>query len=129
MSETTGHCLCGQIRWAFDGPRLWQKYCHCESCRRNCAAPVTAFVAVPVKQFRWIRREPAFYESSPGVVRRFCPTCGTPVAYSWEGLPEEIHVYATGLTDPHDFVPEAHDFWNERLAWLPLDDDLPKETA
>jgi hypothetical protein len=37
-----------------------------------------------------------------------------------------MHLYASLLDDHSDFVPEKHDFWNERVSWLTLADDLPK---
>ncbi|MFD0978326.1 GFA family protein [Tropicimonas aquimaris] len=74
-----GHCLCGAIRREITGPRLWSGYCRCESCRRNCAAPVTAYFGVRNGDWRWSGQVPATYASAPGVTRHFC---GTPVAYA-----------------------------------------------
>lgn len=125
-AETAGRCLCGAVRWSFTGPTLWQRYCHCDSCRRNCAAPVAAFLAVPVAALRWTGEMPSAYASSPGVTRRFCGRCGTPVSYEWQGAPEEIHIYAAALDNPRDVTPEGHDFWSEHLPWLALRDGLPK---
>lgn len=125
-----GHCLCGGVRWEAEGAPNWQTYCHCESCRRNCAAPVAAFISVTLAGFRWSGEiAPAVYASSPGVERRFCPRCGSPVAYSNADLPDEIHVYAAHLEDPRAYAPEAHDFWEERLNWLGIADDLPKRES
>ena len=58
---TTGHCLCGAVAYEFDGPENWTGYCHCESCRRNCSAPVTAFFAIPDGSWRWTGAAPAIY--------------------------------------------------------------------
>ena len=90
----SGHCLCGAVTWTAEGPELWACYCHCESCRRTCAAPVTAFFGVPRAGFRWTGTDPAAYASSPGVTRRFCGTCGTPMAYLTDEDPDGIHLYA-----------------------------------
>ena len=38
-----GHCLCGTIRYEFDPPALSCVTCHCDSCRRQCAAPMTTY--------------------------------------------------------------------------------------
>jgi hypothetical protein len=122
----TGHCLCGRIGFACEGPDLWRSHCHCESCRRQTASPFTTFFAVPNGSWRWTGDAPQHYRSSPGVQRWFCPTCGSPVAYQNDTMPDEMHLYASLLDDHSGFAPEKHDFWNERVSWLMLTDDLPK---
>jgi len=51
--ETGGGCACGAVRYRVTGPLRPVIACHCESCRRNCPAPVTAFLAVHRDAFRW----------------------------------------------------------------------------
>jgi hypothetical protein len=40
-----GHCLCGKVGFSLRSEANWSCYCHCEDCRRNCAAPIVAFFA------------------------------------------------------------------------------------
>ena len=124
----TGHCLCGQVSFAYDGTENWRGFCHCDSCRRACAAPVTAFMGVPDGAWRWTGAQPAVYTSSPGVTRRFCPTCGAQVSYQSVDRPGEIHFYAALLDDPENFAPTAHYHYDEHLPWLAITDDLRKKT-
>ncbi len=125
MSQT-GHCLCGNTTFEFDGDPTWACYCHCDSCRRNCSAPVTAFLGLPEKRFRWTGQEPATYESTPSVRRRFCSTCGTPMAFEADHYPGEIHLYIASLDDPHAISPQMHVHHEERLSWFETDDDLKR---
>ncbi|MBB5223592.1 hypothetical protein HNP73_003546 [Amaricoccus macauensis] len=119
----TGHCLCGAIGFAFDGPVTWVLHCHCESCRRATASPMTTFVSVPDAQLAWSGATPAAFASSPGVTRGFCPTCGSPLFYRNDSLPGETHLYVALLDDPGAFTPEGHDFLEERIVWMqPLPD-------
>ncbi len=122
----TGRCLCGDIRFAYDGPENWRAHCHCESCRRQTASPFTTFMGVPNGQWRWTGKEPAVFESSAGVRRLFCPTCGAPVAYDADRQPDEIHFYASLLDDHGDFAPESHVHWEERVSWVEPADALPR---
>jgi hypothetical protein len=126
MTSRTGRCLCAAIRYRFWGDMLWRAHCHCESCRRNTSSPVTTFFAVRKDAVTFEGDEPGAYASSPGVVRRFCRSCGTPLSYEYAGKPDEIHLYAASLDDSADFTAERHDFWNERVSWLTVTDDLPK---
>ncbi|MEM1298630.1 MAG: GFA family protein [Pseudomonadota bacterium] len=125
----TGGCLCGAVRWAYDGPVNWTAHCHCESCRRNCAAPVTTYVGVPREAFRWTGVEAGVYNSSPGVRRHFCGTCGTPVAFDADHYAHEIHLYAAGHDDPEALVPQVHVFATEALSWLHIEDGLRRFPA
>ena len=121
-----GHCLCGQVSWSYSGESTWACYCHCDDCRRNCAAPVVAFIGVRLEDFQWTGNTPGTHNSSPGVNRFFCSTCGTPMAFQAEHYPGEIHVYAASLENPEDFKPDFHVHSSEKLSWLSLNDDLPK---
>ena len=123
-----GRCLCGRIRWSFEGEPTWSCFCHCDDCRRNCAAPVVAFLGVPVARFVW-KAEPEVYESSPGVRRLFCGRCGTPMAFEADRYAGEIHLYAASLEEPEDFAPRFHVHHDEALPWLHLADDLPRHKA
>ena len=126
MTSKTGRCLCGAVRYRFTGAMLWRSHCHCESCRRATSSPVTTFFAVPKAEFAFTGEEPGAYASSPGVMRRFCRSCGSPVSYETATKPDEIHLYAVSLDDHDDFTAQNHDFWNERVAWLTVVDDLDK---
>lgn len=126
MTDQTGRCLCGDIRFSFYGPLNWQGHCHCDSCRRASSAPMTSFLGVPDGQWQWTGKEPATYESSPGVRRRFCPRCGSQVAYEADQFAGEIHFYAATLDQPEAFAPTFHVFAAEAVSWLEIDDDLPR---
>ena len=121
-----GRCLCGRVTYEWDGPPKWSGHCHCESCRRQTSSPMTSFLGVDEAVFRWTGEEPGLYVSSPGVRRRFCRHCGTPMAYEADRFPGEVHLYAASLEDPTSFQPGFHVFTGEQLPWLHLADDLPR---
>lgn len=126
MSATQGRCLCRAVSYEYEGDLNWTGHCHCESCRRNCSAPMTTFFAVNHAQWRWTGEEPGVFASSQGAKRYFCKTCGTPMAYTYEKFDHEIHFYAASLEDPSAFKPTQHFHYEERLPWLQLTDDLKK---
>lgn len=128
--KLTGGCLCGAVRYETTNPPFKVAYCHCESCRRALASPVLAILLFYKGAIRWIGAEPKRYESSPGVFRGHCDTCGTPM--SWEGMwhdkPIE-EVYVTTLDDPEAVKPDRHAFIDEKLSWFDVADDLPRYTS
>lgn len=123
----TGRCLCGAVTFRCTELPLWQAHCHCESCRRATASPFTSFFGVRNGTWDWTGAPPATYNSSPGVQRDFCPTCGTQMAFRSTRWPDETHFYAATLHDPTTYAPTRHHHAAERLPWLHLADDLPQK--
>jgi len=123
---TRGFCFCRRTSWEFEGYITWSCYCHCDDCRRNCAAPVVGWIGVPVKNFKWTGDVPKTLNSSKGVYRHSCATCGTPIGFEADHYPGDMELYAATLKHPEDFKPEFHLNYESKLSWLTLEDDLPK---
>ena len=127
IDKITGGCLCGAVRYEIEGTPYKITYCHCESCRKATGAPVVVMVLFRGHTVRFTLREPQRYESSPGVQRGFCSTCGTPL--TWEGVWDggsifEVHI--STLDDPDAFVPDRHAFCRERISWFDVADEHPR---
>ena len=123
---THGRCHCRNIEYEFEGKPKWVMHCHCESCRRAVSSAVATYVGVNIDQFRYLKGEPAIYESSPGVKRYFCPTCGAPMAYAGARWPKEVHLFLGTLEDPSKFQPTGHAHITEQVTWFDVHDDLPR---
>ncbi|KNG92502.1 GFA family protein [Pseudaestuariivita atlantica] len=123
---TRGYCHCRATTWAFEGPPTWSCYCHCDDCRRNCASPVVAWLGMPLRDFEWTGAAPETRQSSEGVRRHFCATCGTPMGFEAAHYAGGMHLYAATMERPQTFVPEFHVNWQAKLPWLAMEDDLPK---
>lgn len=125
--SSIAHCLCGAVRLSFDRTRVSSPdICHCESCRRATASPLTAGFTLQDTAWRWTGAAPASYASSPGVTRQFCGTCGTQMAYRTDALPGETHFYIATLTDPASMAPETQAFADEALPWVGRMLSLPR---
>ena len=122
----SGGCQCGRIRFEAQGKPIWVAHCHCADCRRATAAALATYAGFDKGQVRFTAEEPASYQSSPGVTRRFCPGCGTPISFESERWPKEIHLFVCTFDDPERFEPRAHVYTSEQLSWLHLGDDLPR---
>ena len=129
MTKRTGRCACGAVTWQTSASVLWAGHCHCDSCRRASAAPVTSFFGVPRDSVTWTGDLGAI-ETSGGRVRRlFCASCGCQMTYQSEVWPDETHLYAATMDDPMQFQPQAHFHYDERQPWLTITDELPKYAA
>ena len=122
----SGGCQCGRVRFEAQGKPIWVAHCHCADCRRATAAALATYAGFIKDKVRFTAEEPASYHSSPGVTRRFCPDCGTPISFESERWPEEIHLFVCTFDDPEGFEPRAHVYTAEQLSWLHLGDDLPR---
>jgi len=126
MSPVEGHCLCGSVRFQYEGEPNWILNCHCESCRRATSSPMTTWISVPRSTFLFKQGVASYFASSPGVRRGFCGTCGSQLTYENERMPDEVHIYAALLTDPSRVSPSRHVFVEEQLPWFETADLLPR---
>ena len=127
--QRSGGCLCGAVRYLAEGAPLWSAHCHCRSCRRATGSAMATYVGYLRPQVRQTGAEPASYASSPGVVRRFCGRCGTPVSYEGERWPDQIHLFLCTFDEPESVQPEGHVYTAEQLSWLKLEDGLPRHAG
>ena len=130
MTEThRGRCFCGSVTFEIDTPIKWCVLCHCESCRRQCSSPLTAFVGVDHGQWRWTGARPKIHRSSPGVERTFCSDCGSAISFRSTNMSGLMNFHVTAMENPEHFVPTLHVAYEEKLSWLHVGDDLQKKTG
>ena len=120
-----GHCLCRQLTFECEGEARWVSYCHCASCRRHTASPVTCFVNFKRDKVAFSGERTSF-PSSPGVTRSHCARCGTPVSYETAKRADEIDLYLNAFDTPEAFEPQGHAFFEEHIPWFDTRDELPR---
>jgi hypothetical protein len=121
-----GGCYCGAVRYELMSLPLASMVCHCQSCRRIAGAPVVAWLTVAKNDFRFTRGTPSDLESSIGVRRTFCSSCGTPLTYESVKYAEEVDVTTCTLDDPNAYPPSHHSWVSHDLQWTRLVDGLPR---
>lgn len=121
----TGRCLCGAVRYRASGDPIWTGFCHCESCRRATGGATTAYAGFPDGKFRFEGMPPTEYRSSNGVIRTFCPVCGSSLAYRSARWPGETHILLGTADRPEEFKPSFHCNTKEQMPWLHFADGLP----
>lgn len=112
-----GGCLCAAIRYRVRGSPLSSFICHCATCRRASAAPSVAWLTFDRAQFEFLSGRPLAYQSSPGVVRRFCGTCGSAISYENAQSPATIDVTTITLDDAALFPPTRELWFDQRVPW------------
>ena len=122
----TGACFCGAIAAEMHGEPFWICYDHDDDCRRAIGSPLNMWVGYRPNQFRATRGTPKSFSRTKGVVRTFCPECGTSISYSDKGLSNELYLTIGFLDNPERFQPQAHAYWRMKLPWVSFADDLPR---
>lgn len=122
-----GSCLCGAVRYEFEGEIGPVMMCHCRPCRKANGSAFNAATGVRTEDFRLLSGQEALAEfsSSPGVYRVFCGKCGSPLYSRRDAMPELLRLRVGTLDTP---VPEpsAHIFVSEKAEWFPICDSLPQ---
>lgn len=129
MNDTfhQGGCLCGAIRYSFQGEPEWSSHCHCRSCQKATGAAFTTWVGLNSENFEVIKGQITVCNTSQGVERGFCNQCGTSLSYvAEEGWPGQISILAPTLDDPAIATPTSHVYVEHQLPWVKLDDGLPR---
>jgi hypothetical protein len=122
VSQPTGGCQCGRIRYRVTGGLGRAGLCHCRMCQRasgNVFAPLVTAHGV-----EW-EGTPARFASSDVADRGFCPHCGTPLFYDGRAG-QGMNLMVGTLDDPDQAVPELHYGVESRVSWLHLSDGWPE---
>ncbi|QRE73018.1 GFA family protein [Methylobacterium aquaticum] len=123
-ARISGGCRCGAVRYEAEGAPWNLTVCHCQDCRGATGAPMVGWLTVRRDACRFTA-EPAWFRSSPRAERGFCPSCGTPLAYRADALPDEIDLTMASLDDPERFPPRDQVWVSRRLSWVALAPGLP----
>ncbi|MEX2517742.1 MAG: GFA family protein [Paracoccaceae bacterium] len=110
MEQTTGGCLCGDVRIVATGRPHRVGLCHCLDCRKHHGALFHASAVFPEAAVT-VTGEARDYGG-----RFFCPRCGSTV-FGRSG--DEIEVNLGSLDEPDRFAP-TYELWTlRREGWLP----------
>ncbi|GLQ56839.1 GFA family protein [Devosia nitrariae] len=125
----TGGCLCGGVRYRYEGEVRDANYCHCEDCRRISGSAFGVSVPVDAAGFEIVRGEPKGYtksgDSGRAVTRFFCPECGSPLFTVPPLHPEVRFLKAGSLDDPSAVRPARQSWTRSRVSWASIDPELP----
>lgn len=119
-------CLCGTVRWHYDGAFERLTHCHCQMCRKAHAAAFATYAVGPAGPFGLDSGEDAIvgFESSPGFIRSFCRHCGSVLPN--RDLGAIVALPAGCCDDDPGIRPTAHIFARWGAPWYPITDALPQ---
>lgn len=123
MADHSGGCLCGAVRYGFDGDPVMQAVCHCKSCQRQSGSGWSMLIAVPKAALAIEGEVNTFVdhgETGGEVRRQCCPTCGPPLFSLVPGQPDLVFVKAGTLDDTTGFAPQRQFWTDSKQDWVDI---------
>ena len=117
-----GGCLCGRIRYAFDGEPLLVAVCHCRHCQRQSGSAFSVVCAVADHAYHQVGETRIFEDvgdSGEKLHRHFCEACGSPIISLTKALPGLTIVKAGSLDEPERWRPTLEAYCDSGMPWLP----------
>ncbi len=128
MTERTGNCLCGAVRFTLATDPLATRICWCRDCQHLGANGtvnlLVAADALTVTGALATYTKPA--DSGNDVTRQFCPSCGTHLFAMSSARPQFRVLRAGNLSDPSSIKPTMNIWASSAPAWACLDGALER---
>lgn len=114
MSNLTGGCACGAVRYELSEAPIYQLVCHCRDCQKASGSAFAEVLLVASDRVSLVGKEPKFFalkaESGRIMSRGFCEDCGSPIMIRRPETPQLTFLQAGSLDDPNLFEPAAEVF-------------------
>jgi hypothetical protein len=128
MSERTGGCLCGAVRYRLTAEPVASRICWCRNCQ-YIASNGTVSAIFPSASIE-ISGTPGEHvsgaDSGNQVRRRFCTQCGSHLFADSTGRVGLTVVRLGTLDDPSSVLPTANIWSTSAPQWACMDPALPK---
>jgi hypothetical protein len=119
----TGGCLCGAVRYRYQGEPLSVGLCQCERCQRQSGSAFLIGVIFP-KEAVTIEGTLTSYEATVDgehhLWRHFCPVCGSAVSITLDRFPTIRSMMGGTLDDKRHLQPTFSVWCSAGQPWLTL---------
>ncbi len=132
MPNRIAECRCGQLRASCEGDPVRISVCHCLECQKRSGSVFAAQARWPdasvvlTGDYRtWTR----FADSGHVATYRFCPDCGSTLAYIIEGWPGVIAIPVGAFADPNFPPPRFSVYEHRKHGWVEIGGDDVKHSV
>ena len=132
MTEITGGCRCGTVRFSLASEPAVSRLCWCRDCQYWGAGSATVnavFRKADLKVEGEVRVYESLADSGSQMRRSFCPACGTPLFSESLQRPEAVIVRVGALDDPEVGRPSNAIWAASAPSWACTLQDLPSIPA
>ncbi len=118
-------CRCGAVKVECAGEPARISVCHCLACQQRTGSAFAAQVRFPASQVSVtgeVRAWTRIADSGNRATYRFCPACGSTIAYGLDHAPETVAVPIGAFADPAAFGTPIFSVYEERkFDWVTVD--------
>ena len=127
LTDLTGGCLCGGVKYQICGPRRHIINCHCMNCRRT-HGHIAAYTSVNKADLSLISNISLkwYHDKSPDTYRGFCDTCGASLFWDARQADNRISISAGSLDSGHGLKTLGHVYVAESGEYYEIEGDLPQ---
>jgi hypothetical protein len=129
VSEGTGRCACGRIRYEFKGEPQQIIACHCKYCQARSGSAFGLSLFLNADAVRITRGELKIYRRTADSGRSsetgFCPDCGTQIYGRPEWRPDTIVLKPGTLDDTSWIRPDIHIWTSRKQPWVTIPVGVP----
>lgn len=121
MATRTASCRCGQLTATCAGEPVRVSACHCLDCQKRTGSAFAAQARWPEERVT-VRGEASTWQrtadSGHVATYRFCPRCGSTVAYVIDGWPGVVAVPLGAFADPAFPPPRFSVYEHRKHPWV-----------
>jgi hypothetical protein len=121
MTDTTGGCLCGRVRYTATGEPAFSGICHCRNCQRFTGSAFETTIGFPTSSVSVqgdLKTYDEISDAGRALHRRFCPNCGSGVLVEADAFPGVTIFLAGSLDDPTAYKPTMELFCSSAQPWF-----------
>lgn len=126
MNERIATCRCGQLQAVCQGDPVRVSVCHCLNCQKRSGSSFAAQARWPETsvEIKGVSREwSQAGDSGSRATFRFCPDCGSTLAYVSEGMPDLIAIAVGAFADPAFPSPHYSVYEERKHGWVTITGD------
>jgi len=129
MTEITGGCLCGAVRYTAEVDSPSATICHCRDCQKFTGSAFAALVLAPKTGFTMTG--PAKTHTGTGgsglpILRHFCSECGSSLVEEPGTRPGMVIINVGTFDDPSTVSPAREIFRDDGFPWVEVHGDMPR---
>lgn len=122
-----GGCLCGKVKYDYDGSIVEIAMCHCSQCRKGQGSSYATNSPIDSDKIEFSGQEFIHeYQSNDDKVRAFCRNCGSPLYSRLDSKPEVKRLRLGTVDTSFDCKNRYHIFAASRADWETITDTYPQ---
>jgi hypothetical protein len=127
MATRSASCSCGQLTVVTTDDPIRVSICHCFACQRRTGSVfgaqarfAKASVAIKGESTQYVR----VGDSGGKATFNFCPTCGSTVHYTLEGLDDVVAIPVGAFAEPGFPAPAFSVYEERKHGWVRLPENI-----